>query len=161
MLAKLQTWTRANPLMALALVAVCGILLAELGWMSANNPWFTVSTTALLGAALFYGRSWLLIPGIAMVFAFIHVTRTNETFRHPLRLALQATDKPVPATIRGSLLPDYDTTADGRAHALCTTQRIEIPAAGQVIEPTATLLVRLPRGARFPGAGVFELRGSI
>ena len=30
-----------------------------------------------------------------------------------------------------------------------------------MIEQTATLLVRLPKGVRFPGAGVFELRGSI
>ncbi len=161
MIAKLQTWTRANPLMALALVAVCGILMAELGWMRANSPEFILCTTAWLGATLFCGRSWPLIPGIAMVFAFIHATRTDETFRHPLRLALQTTDKPVQATIRGSLLPDFDTTADGRAHALCTTQKIEIPAVGRVIEPTATLLVRLPRGVRFPGAGVYELRGSI
>lgn len=159
--AKLHSWTRANPLLALALAAVCGILAAEFGWLYGGTAWLLGFTTALLGAALFYGRAWLLLPGVALVFAFIHATRTDETFRHPLRLALQQADKPLQATIRGSLLPDFDSTADGRGHALCTTQKIEIPALGMVIRQTATLLVRLPKNMHFPGAGVFELQGHI
>lgn len=161
MLAKLQLWTRANPLMALALVAVCGILVAEMGWLPAQAGWFLVLTAVLLCAAFISGRSWLLIPGVALVFAFIHTVRTDETFRHPLRLALQQQGRPVPAVIRGSLLPEFDNTTDGRTHALCTTQQIEIPAAGVVMAQEATLLVRLPKGVRFPGSGVFELHGSI
>ena len=161
MLVKLQLWTRANPLMALSLVAVSGILAAETGWLHAHAAWFLVVTAMLLCAALLCGRSWLLVPGCLMVFAFIHTTRINETFCHPLRLALLQQDKPMSATIRGSLLPEFDSTADGRIHALCTTQKIEIPAAGIVIEQTATLLVRLPKGVGFPGAGVFELHGNI
>ncbi len=161
MLAKLQLWTRANPLLILALVAVCGIIAAEMGWLPAHAGWFLLATTGLLGAALITGRSWLLIPGVVLVFAFIHTVRTDETFHHPLRLALQQQGQPVPATIRGSLLPEFDNTADGRTHALCTTQKIEIPAAGITMEQAATLLVRLPKGVRFPGAGVFELHGSI
>ena len=161
MLAKLHAWTRVNPLMVMALAAVCGILAAEFGRLSGGGAWLIGFTTALLSAALFCGRTWLLMPAAALVFAFIHETRTDETFRHPLRLTLQGMDKPVQATIRGSLLPDFDTTADGRAHALCTTRQIEIPAAGTVITQSAVLLVRLPKGVRFPGAGVFELHGSI
>jgi competence protein ComEC len=161
MLAKLQRWTRANPLMALALAAVCGVLATEWNWLPVHATAFLACTVAALGGAWTGGRSWLLFPAVAMVFAFIHATRTDETFRHPLRLTLQQQDKPVQATIRGSLLPDFDTTADGRAHALCTAQKIEIPAAGVVIEQSATLLVRLPRGVRFPGGGVFELHGQI
>lgn len=161
MLAKLQLWTRANPLMSLALAAVCGILATDVGWLPAHSGWFLIITAALLGVTLVSERSWPLIPGVALVFAFIHTTRTDETFRHPLRLALQQQERPVPATIRGSLLPEFDTTADGRTHALCTTQKIEIPAAGIVMEQAATLLVRLPKGVRFPGAGVFELHGNL
>ena len=161
MLEKLQLWTRANPLMTLALAAVGGILAAEMGWLPAHGGWFLPVTTALLGVALISGRAWLLIPGAALIFTFLHTARTDETFRHPLRLALQQLDRPVPATIQGSLLPEFDTSQDERTHALCTTQKIEIPAAGIVIEQTATLLVRLPKGVRFPGAGVFELCGSI
>jgi competence protein ComEC len=161
MLAKIQLWARTNPLMALALVAVCGILCAEWGWLPAQALWFLMVTTALLVVALLNGRAWLLVPGCLLVFAFIHTMRTDETFRHPLRLALQPQDRPVPATIRGSLLPEYDSTADDRTHALCTTQKIEMVAAGTVIEQPATLLVRMPKGARFPGAGVFELHGSL
>ncbi|MDB6003407.1 MAG: hypothetical protein JWR15_394, partial [Prosthecobacter sp.] len=163
MLAKFQLWTRASPLMALALVAVGGILAAEWGWLHAQAVWLLSVTTLLLGAALLSGRSWLLIPGVALVFAFIHSTRTDETFSHPLRLALQQEDKPLPATIRGSLLPDFDSTADGRTHAFCTTQKIEFATAaeGVVIEQAATLQVRLPKGVSFPGAGVFELHGSL
>lgn len=161
MRAKLEAWTWANPLMVLALAAVCGILAAELGGLSGGNGWLPGAAAALLAAVLLTGRSWLLVPGGALVFAFIHQSRTAETFDHPLRQVLRQMDKPVPATLRGSLLPDFDTTADDRAHALCSALRIEIPAAGKVIEQPATLLVRLPAGVRFPGAGVFELRGSI
>ncbi len=161
MLAKLQLWTRANPLMTLALAAVSGILAAEMGWLPAHGAWLLMVTTVLLSAALISGRSWLLIPGAALVFAYIHNVRTDETFRHPLRLALQQQDKPVPATIRGSLLPEFDSTTDERTHALCTTRKMEIPAAGLVIDQGTTLLVRLPKGVPFPGAGVFELHGSI
>lgn len=161
MLAKLHSWTRANPLMTLALAAVCGILAAEFGRLNGGGAWLSGCAAVLLGAALYGGRSWLLLPASALVFAFIHETRTDETFRHPLRLILQRMDKPTQATIRGSLLPDFDTTADGRAHALCTTRQIEIPAAGAEITQTAVLLVRLPKGVRFPGAGVFELHGNI
>ncbi|OYW78211.1 MAG: hypothetical protein B7Z37_00820, partial [Verrucomicrobia bacterium 12-59-8] len=161
MLAKLHRWTWANPLLVLALVAVCGILAAEAGWLNAHAGWFLMVTTLLLSAALLGGRSWPLIFGCLMVFAFIHTTRMEETFRHPLRLALQQQGRPVPATIRGSLLPEFDTTGDERTSALCTTQKIEIPAAGIVMEQAATLRVRLPKGVRFPGAGVYELHGSI
>ncbi|WP_395730834.1 ComEC/Rec2 family competence protein [Prosthecobacter sp.] len=161
MLEKLQLWTRVNPLLTLALAALGGILAAEMGWLPAHGGWLLTVTAALLGVALINGRAWLLLPGAALVFAFIHASRMDETFHHPLRLALQQLDKPVPATIRGSLLPEFDTSPDERTHALCTTQKIEIPAAGIVIEQTASLLVRLPKGVRFPGAGMFELRGSI
>lgn len=161
MLAKFQLWTRANPLMALALVAVGGILAAEWSWLHAQAAWLLTVTTLLLGAALVSGRSAFLIPGAALVFAFIHSTRTDETFRHPLRLALQQQDKPLPATIRGSLLPDFDSTADGRTHAFCTTQKIEIAALGVVIEQAATLQVRLPKGLNFSGSGMYEIHGSI
>lgn len=161
MLAKLQLWTRANPLMALALVAVCGILAAEMDWLPVHARGFVIVTTMLLGAALLSGRAWLLLPGVALVFAFIHTVRTDETFRHPLRLALQQQGQPLPAIIRGSLLPEFDTSTDGRTHALCTTSKVEIPATGMSMEQTATLLVRLPKGVRFPGAGVFELHGRI
>jgi|UniRef100_UPI003784C4FD competence protein ComEC len=161
MLAKLQCWTRANPLMVLALAATAGILAAESGWLKFGEDTLMSCAALLLAAAFFWRRAWLLLPGCALVFAFIHEARTDETFRHPLRTVLLGADKPLQATIQGSLLPDFDTTADGRAHALCKARRIEISAAGAVIEQEATLLVRLPKGVRFPGAGVFELRGDV
>lgn len=161
MLVKLQCWTRANPLMVLALAATAGILMAEFGGLQGGEMSLAGAAALLLAVAFCWKRAWLLLPGCALVFAFIHETRTDETFRHPLRVMLLATDKPLQATIQGSLLPDFDTTADGRAHALCQTSKIEIPAVGAVIEQEATLLVRLPKGVRFPGAGVFELRGDV
>lgn len=161
MRAMLRSWTRANPLMALALMAAGGILGAEMTAAALPAAWCAALAAAALALALSSGRSWLLLPGAALVFAFIHSTRTAETFGHPLRQVLQKADKPLPATICGSLLPDFDTTGDGRAHALCTTEEIKIPEGGLVCRQTAVLLVRLPPGARFPGAGVFELRGEV
>lgn len=161
MLAKLHSWTRANPLLVLALAAVCGILAAERGWLNQGPEWWIGSAVVVLGTALIRARSWFLIPGSALVFAFIHETHTEETFRHPLRVALQQADKALPATIRGSLLPEFDNAQDGRTHALCTTHQIEIPALGMILRQPATLLIRLPKGVPFPGAGVFSLEGRI
>ncbi len=157
--ARLQHWTRANPLLVLTLAAVGGILVAE-HWQTSSHGWAGLAGVLLM-TALLRGSSGWLMAGVALTFGCIHQTRTHETFRHPLRLALQQANQPLTATVRGSLLPDFDTTVDGRAHALCTTQEIEIPSVGRVIEPTATLLVRLPQGMRFPGAGVFEIQGRI
>lgn len=159
--AKIQLWTRANPLLALALAAVAGILGAETGWLPAQAFWLLPSIVLLLGAALVSGRAWLLVPATSLVFAFVHAVRMEETFRHPLRLALLQSDRPVPAVVRGSLLPEFDTSADERTHALCVTEKVEIPQAGMVTGQSATLLVRLPKDVSFPGAGVFELHGSI
>jgi len=147
--------------MALALMAAGGILATEAAPFIVPEAGYVVLAVSALALALLSGRSWLLLPGAALVFSFIHSTRTAETFGHPLRRVLQKADKPLPATIRGGLLPDFDTTGDGRAHALCTTVKVEIPEAGLVSGQEAVLLVRLPAGARFPGAGVFELRGEI
>lgn len=169
---RLQSWMRAHPLMLLALAAVAGIVLTDGGWL----PWGTGPGCALLLAAtmaLLLGaltrrgaRPWALACGAALVFAFIHHIRLEETFHHPLRQLLQrAAGMPetVHATLRGSLLPCYDIQAPGRAYALCTTQ--EITLAGSAAQPPitqpATLLVRLPPGARFPGPGVYELRGRL
>lgn len=159
MRAQLQSWTRANPLMALALVAAAGIIAAEMTWL--RREWAVPGAVLSCLMAWRSGRFWLLLPGCALAFAFIHEVRLAETFQHPLRLVLQHADKPLTATVRGSLLPDFDTTADGRAHALCFTQQIEIQALGRVIDQTATLLVRLPHGVKLPGAGVFALHGRI
>ncbi|MGV3663649.1 MAG: ComEC/Rec2 family competence protein [Prosthecobacter sp.] len=159
--AKLQSWARANPLMVLALAAVAGILITDLAGPSGRSEWLIGGAGLLLAAALGLGRAWLLVPACALVFAFIHEARLRETFQHPLRQMLQNADKPVQAVIHGSLLPEYDMTADGRAHALCTTQKIEISATGLVIEQPAGLLLRLPKGVRFPGAGVFALHGRL
>jgi competence protein ComEC len=158
---RLRHWVRANPLLLLALAAVCGILAAEKGWLDSHSLWLPSAAVLLSAAAVLGARSWLLPPACILVFAFVHSTRLDETFRHPLRLALQHENRPVQALVRGSLLPEYDNTSDQRAHALCTAQSIEIPAAGLMLDQTATVLVRLPKGVLFPGPGLYELHGSL
>lgn len=160
MLSKLQHWARANPLMVLALAAVVGILVAENG-LPFHPFGVAVAATALLIAALLRGWVWPLICGATLLFALLHETRLDETFRHPLHLLLQEADVPVPAIVRGSLLPEFDNTGDGRAHALCTAVKVEIPSLGKTCEQRAVLPVRLPRGFPYPGAGQFEMSGEI
>lgn len=158
---KTLRWSQANPLLVLALAAAAGIIIADAGWLHSLSSWLPAASLVLLGAALLRGRSWLLLPACLLVFAFIHTTRTEETFRHPLRLALQHQSRPVQAVIRGSLLPEYDNTADERAHALCISQKIEAPAIGLSMHQPATLLVRLPKGVLFPGPGIYEIHGTL
>lgn len=156
--ATLQSWARANPLMVLALAAAAGILTTE--FIGFSN-WLMAGAGVLLLAGLRPGRAWLLVPACALVFAFVHETRLKDTFRHPLRQMLQGADTPVQAVIHGSLLPEYDMSTDGRVHALCTTQKLEISAMNAAAEQSAVLLVRLPKGVRFPGAGVYVLQGRL
>lgn len=160
MLAKLQHWARANPLMVVALAAVAGILVAE-SEQPLHRFWVAVSAAALLIATLWRGWVWSLLGGAMLLFAFIHETRIAETYRHPLHLLLQEFDEPLSAVVRGRLLPEFDSTDDGRAHALCTTLHVEMPSLGTSCEQPAVLLVRLPRGAIFPSAGEYEMRGEI
>lgn len=162
--AKLQNWVRANPLMVLALAAVAGILTTERAGPSWHLGWLTGGAgLLLLLAAMGYSRScsWLLVPACGLVYAFVHETGMKDSFWHPLRLTLQAAGQPAQAVVHGSLLPEYDSSTDGRTHALCTTQNIEIPATNTVIKQSAVLLVRLPKGVRFPGSGVYALHGRL
>lgn len=147
--------------MVLALAAILGILAAEAGWARDTAYWLAGTAATLLLAALVSGRSWLLLPAVTLTFAFIHQTRLEQTFQHPLRSRLKVVDKPPEAIIHGTLLPEYSSSVAERQQALCTTQRVEIPSLGVVLERPATLLVLLPRGAHFPGAGTYELRGRI
>lgn len=173
MAARFQTWARANPLLVLALAAVAGILFMEAGWV----PWGGMGSVILAAVAALLlltvlrgGGAWWLASGCALVFAFIHGTRLDETFRHPLRQHLQAAadaaanardpHQPQQAVLRGTLLPEFDLKDEDRAHALCTTQEIRLSGAATFPQP-ATLLVRLPPGVRFPGAGMYELRGRL
>lgn len=160
-LAKARRWSQANPLLVLALAAVIGIIAADAGWLHSQSYWLPAASMLLLVAAFLRGSSWLLPPASLLVFAFIHTTRTGETFHHPLRLALQQQSRPVQAVVRGSLLPEYDHTADERAHALCTSQKIEVRALGLSLDQPAQLLVRLPKGVLFPGPGVYEIHGTL
>lgn len=163
MAAKLHSWARANPLLLLTFAAVAGILATEWGWLpwAHRAPMLIGGAALLLVSAVRFGRSLPLILGAALVFAFIHHTRLAQTFQHPLRHALRHSTAPVPATLRGSLLPEFDNIRDGRAHALCTTTFLELSGTHTRITQPATLLVRLPKGMRFPGAGTFELRGQV
>lgn len=147
--------------MVLTLAAVAGILATDFEWMPWSGAWLCAGAGMLLIYTLRFGHVWPLVPGCFLVFAFLHHTRLAETAHHPLRQALQGTDKPVEAVIRGSLLPEYDNTADGRAHALCTTQQITITGSGTTLHQAATLLLRLPHGSPFPGAGTYEMRGRL
>ncbi len=161
--AKLHSWARANPLLVLTFAAVAGILATEWGWLQwQHNAAMLIGGAALLLiSAVRFGRSLPLILGAALVFAFIHHTRLAQTFEHPLRRALTHTREPMPATLRGSLLPEYDSLADGRAHALCTTTFLQLEGAPASITQPTTLLVRLPKGMRFPKAGTYELHGEV
>lgn len=161
--AKLQSWVRANPLMVLALAAVAGILTTELAGSLGRLEWHVggCSVLLLLLVAAARGRAWLLVPACALVFAFVHETRVKDTFRHPLRSMLQAAEQPVQAVVHGSLVPEYEPSTDGRAHALCTTHSIEIHSMSTAIEPSAVILVRLPKGVKIPGAGVYALHGRL
>lgn len=157
----LQSWAKTNPLVVLAIAAIFGVLAAEHGSAGSASILPAAVAAALLVSAFIAGRACLLIPSCAAAFAFMHTVRIEETFTHPLRAVLQTADQPMPARMTGRLVPDFDTSRDERLHALCLASEIRIPGPGVIMERETTVLVRLPQGAGFPGAGEFELSGSI
>jgi len=161
MRAALQSWTQTNPLIVLAFAAVSGVLGAECGISGLDARLLAFAALAFPIAALITGRAWLLIPSCVVVFAFIHTARLGETFEHPLRTVLPSAGKPAPATMTGRLLPHFDSFGDERTRAICLASEIRIPSRGAVVTHGSTVLVRLPRGLAFPGAGVFVLDGRI
>ncbi|MEZ5384453.1 MAG: ComEC/Rec2 family competence protein [Prosthecobacter sp.] len=162
MLATFQSWARANPLLLLALSAVPGVLAAEFGGDPARmGPPAMAGAGLLLTIALVTGRAGLLPPACALLFTFIHATRLEETFHHPLRQVLKEAAKPLPATVRGRLLPHFDSARDDRLRAICQTSHVSIPDLGMVIQQSAVLLVRLPPSRVFPASGEFEMSGRI
>ena len=161
MLAALQSWARANPLLLLALCAALGVMGREFAGTGTGTQMPALAGVGVLTLALVTGRAWLLFPACALVFAFIHDTRVGETFDHPLRRALKKADTPLAATMRGTLLPHFDQAHDGRRQAICQTSRISIPGLGVELDQSAAVLVRLPASRVFSAMGEFELEGNI
>lgn len=161
MLAALQSWARANPLLLLALCAACGIMGREFAGAGTGAQLAALTGAAALALALITGRAWPVFPACALVFAFIHDTRVDETFAHPLRHVLKQADTPLAAKMRGTMLPHFGQARDGRRQAICQTSRISIPGLGVEFEQSAAVLVSLPASRVVSTIGEFELTGNI
>ncbi|MBL9131985.1 MAG: ComEC/Rec2 family competence protein, partial [Verrucomicrobiaceae bacterium] len=159
MLAFFQSWARANPLLMLALAACAGILAAENAELPAADV--LLAAAALLAlTALLIPRAPVLLVACAVSFSLLHGLRLDETYRHPLRQALLAAPEGVHAVVRGSLVPDFDTSGRDRITVICEVSHLEF-ADGSGREQSAVLELRMPPGAAFPGAGIYELTGLL
>ncbi|MBE7493546.1 MAG: ComEC/Rec2 family competence protein [Verrucomicrobiaceae bacterium] len=155
----LQHWARANPLLVLAVAACAGILTIEnavpasAGLLAA----FSVLTCLL---ALLMPRAWVLLTGCALVFGLLHTLRLDETYRHPLRQSLLQAPQGTQAVVRGSLVPNFDSSSRDRVTVTCEAEEIRF-ADGLRRPMRVVLQLRMPPGTAFPGAGLYELAGLL
>ena len=159
MRAKLQTWMRANPLLVLALAAGVGIASAEYG-ADDLAAWCAPLAVLLLIGVLIRPRVGLVLIGVAVTFAFLHAVRLDQTFRHPLRVALKQVPAGVSGTVAGSLVPDLTSLKSNRVSVTCLATEVILDDGSRLAMP-AKLQIRMPRGVAFPGPGIYELHGRL
>ena len=157
--AKLQTWMRANPLLVLALAAGVGIASAEYG-ADDLAAWCAPLAVLLLIGVLIRPRVGLVLIGVAVTFAFLHAVRLDQSFRHPLRVALKQVPAGVSGTVAGSLVPDLTSLKSNRVSVTCLATEVILDDGSRLAMP-AKLQIRMPRGVAFPGPGIYELHGRL
>lgn len=157
---RFNAWARLNPLLLAAFAAAVGLLIAEYGAIDSRSACGAALVLTVL--ALMWRRGWLALVACIGGFAALHALQLEATFRHPLRAMLlsQAEGRAV-VTVRGSLRPDHESRVlPNRANAAIVFHSV-VFEDGRSIQQTGELLVRLPRGVSFPGAGQYELRGEL
>lgn len=155
--ALLHTWRRCNPLMALALGAVAGVVVCEqCAW---RPSWLLAAGAA---ACLALHRRRLLLPGVVLAFALLHGWRREGTYEHPLRERLLAMpDRPVVVGMRGRLYPWTEGAELDEARAFCEVEEVRWGSGGTFQPMSACVKVALPTGFQLTEPGVYEMEGAL
>lgn len=164
MIARIRNWAVLNPLARLALAAVVGITLIEQGVGVGRESALLFLAAASCITALFCPHRFPLEVPVALVFAFIHQVRLDETRDHRLRAELIGGGR-VEALVTGYLTPAVELGGGGgdgeRQQVTLDATDIVFPTTHQhLIAPTRLRAWMTPKEP-LPPAGVCEVRGRL
>jgi competence protein ComEC len=152
---------RCRPLLWMGIVAVVGVVVADLG-VPVSAGWMP----AWLFIALLVGLWWRRLPAWAPfvlgLFMALHGWRLHQTFEHPLRLRLLARpDMPVEVAVKARLYPWSDGAELDEARAVAEITELSWGDGGDFLPLTARVNVSLPDGWQLEKAGIYEVRGTL
>lgn len=163
MIAKLRKWAALNPLARFALAALAGVSAAEFGFASGH-------ALELFFAAAAACSLLLVLPGrmpaeisAALVFAFIHIVRLDETSSHPLRVEIGHGGR-AEAVVTGYLTTAIEVGGSGagrRQPITLDAEMVDLPIAGRRMIGRARLRAWLTNSAPLPPAGTYEIHGRL
>ncbi len=163
MLRTIRNWAILNPLARFALAAIAGIIGAEHLTGPGHAPATLAGAVAVTLLVLRFPRFVPLEIAVALVFAFAHQVRLNETQGHPLRVKLQGSEW-VEAKITAYLTPAATAGAGGDGGSQQVTivaSSVELPTDGLRMRGAATLRGWMTSKERLPPPGTYEIEGKL
>jgi ComEC/Rec2-related protein len=161
---RLAVWFSAmmmRPLLVIGLVAVSGVIIADIGRL-VPGAWMLVLLPAALWFAISRRRLLAWVPFSLLAFVTLHGLRLQQTYEHPLRLKLLAEpDRPVEVGLKARLYPWTDGAVLDEARAVGEVLELRWGDGGMFLPLKARVKVALPPAFRLEKAGVYEITGMI
>lgn len=147
-----------NPLALVALAAVVGIGLVELGW----GAWIAIPAGPMLVWTWLRPAFWRLLLAAGLVYGAVHETGLQETTRHPLRELLQPGQR-ITAVVLGEFqrVTLNEDDEPGWRQAVLLATEVRLPTRRVRITGVTGLRVWMDPSSTPLSGGVYELRGSL
>ena len=147
-----------NPLALVALAAVAGISLVELGW----GTWIAIPAWLVLIWTLLCPAFWRLILAAGLVYGAVHETGLRETTWHPLRELLQPGQRITAVVCVEFQRVDLEEDDEpGRRQAVLLATEVRLPTRRVRITGSTGLRVWMDPSSTPPVGGVYELKGDL
>lgn len=163
MFAKFRNWALLNPLARLAIAALISVIITDINLGRDQDHLVLMLACVASVAALVIPRWVPLEVPAALVFAFIHLVRLEETRDHPLRAELSGEDR-AEAVLTGYLTPAAEGGGGregGRQQVTVDATDITLPLMGRSIRRPTKLRGWMTPLQRLPPAGIYEIKGRL
>ena len=152
---------RCRPLLWLGIVAVIGVIIADVGWL-VSGSWMLALLMAVLLVGLWRRQLVAWMPFAMVGFMALHGWRLHQTYEHSLRQRLLAqADRPVEVTLRARLYPWTDGAELDEARAVAEISELRWGDNGDFLPLSARVKVSLPVSWQLEKAGVYEIAGEL
>lgn len=147
-----------NPLALVALAAILGIGLVEVGW----GAWIPIFAGFTLIWVLLRPALWRLLLAAGLVYGAVHETGLQETTRHPLRALLKPGQR-VTAVVIGEFqrVAIREDAKSGRQQVILRASEIQLPTRRVAITGLTGLRVWIDTSSTDVSGGIYELKGSL
>lgn len=147
-----------NPLALVALAAMAGIALVELGWGAGIG----ILASLMLVWTLWRPCLWRLLVAGGLVYGAVHQAGLAETTEHPLRDILKPGQR-VSAVVRGEFqrVALNEDGAPGRQRTILHATEVLLPTRRIKITGVTGLRVWMDPSSKALVGGIYELRGSL